>query len=82
MIDEWEWEGEIIESLTPGPFSPDAPIPVLESVSPTGLVKITWDRDMQAPSDLDKIALEKVGLRDYSKHVEFGKGEGLARQTS
>ena len=40
---------------------------------------ITWDREMQVPGELDPIALEKIGLRHYQSHTDFGKGIGQAR---
>ena len=57
-----------------------APIPTISFVSPSGLVTIEWDKEMQIPVDLDEIAMSKVGLRNYSEHESFGLGKGQARQ--
>ena len=56
-----------------------APIPTISFVSPSGLVTIEWDKEMQIPVDLDEIAMSKVGLRDYSEHESFGLGKGQAK---
>ena len=47
IIDTDTWEGKIIEE--DGIYHPDAPIPTISYVSPSGLVTISWDREMQIP---------------------------------
>ena len=80
IVVEETWEGKIIEEdASNGDFNADAPIPTISYVSPAGLVTISWDREMLIPEELDPIALEKIGLRDYENHTNFGKGVGLAR---
>ena len=59
-------------------FDQDAPIPTITNVSPAGLVTITWDRSIQVPDELDQIALDKIGMRDFALHSDYGKGTGLA----
>ena len=43
VIDENQWDGEIIEAYVPGPFEDDDPVPHLDNVSPLGLVTISWN---------------------------------------
>ena len=78
IVDPDTWKGKLIEDNA-GVYHPDAPIPTISYVSPSGLVTITWDREMQIPEELDPIALEKIGLRHYQSHTDFGKGVGRAR---
>ena len=81
IIVEETWDGPIIEEDdADGTFDIDAPIPTISYISPAGLVTISWDREMHIPEELNPIALEKIGLRDYENHTNFGKGIGLAQQ--
>ena len=77
ITDDLSWKGKVIEG--DGTFDSDSPIPSITFVSPTGLVTITWDREIQIPvEELDKIALDKIGMRDFALHSDYGKGTGLA----
>lgn len=41
-----------------------APVPRLQSVSETGVIKIVWDRELIVPVDIDKIPKTKYVLVD------------------
>ena len=49
------------------PYSPLQPIPVIKKLTDAGVLTISWDRQMQQPSNLNELPFSKVVITDQSE---------------